>query len=103
MNPFQIGTITIGGASVALSTLVGPGKPSEVKTLLFDNAGSAMIYVGTQNMNLTTLAGVVLRIPAGESRVIGGIKELNMIDWRQFYVHGDNAGDILNVVGQTVS
>lgn len=103
MNPFQIGVITIGGAPVALSTLVGAGKPNLVKTLLFDNAGSAMVYIGTASMNLTTLAGVVLRIPAGESRVIGGVKDLNMIDWTQFYAHGDNATDLLNVVGQTIS
>lgn len=102
MNPFQIGVVTIGSAT-PLSSFAA-GKPPTLKTLTIDNSlGAGTAYLGASGMNKTTLAGVVLVIPAGQFRSIGGYVQQNDIIWTGYYVDGDNAGDLVNVTGQTVS
>jgi hypothetical protein len=102
MNPFQIGVVTIGGAEISLATLAA-GKPARVKTLVVDNTGTGDVFIGTPGIDVNTLAKVILRIPAGQSRSIGGIKDINDLDWSSFVIHGNGAGDIVLITGQTVS
>lgn len=104
MNPYQIGVITIGGGAVALSTLAVSTPHRHVKTLYIDNSlGVGNVFLGAATMNISTLAGVVIVIPAGQAKSIGGFKDHNEIDWTVYYVHGSNAGDLVNITGQTVS
>lgn len=101
-NPFHIAPVTIAGAAIPLSNYA-TGKPKNLKTLLIDNTGTGTVFIGSSDMNITSLAGVVLRVPAGEYRSIGGVISANNIEWEGFYIHGDNAGDIALITGQTVS
>jgi hypothetical protein len=102
MNPFQIGVITIGASAVALSTLAA-GNPALLKKLRIFNTGSGTVYLGSSSMNLSTLAGVVLVIPAGQNYTIGCEEMADKVDWQKYSIHGSHATDLAVVTGETVS
>ena len=52
-------------------------------------------------MNLTTMAGVVAVIPAGQSYSLGGESQINRIDWQQYSLHGSHATDLGVVTAET--
>lgn len=102
MNPFHLGVVQIAGSAISLSTIAS-GKPTRVRTLSIDNTGTGTMYVGKSTMNITTLVDVVLRIPAGQSRSVGGVNLADDINWDVYTVHGDTPGDLMLITGQTIS
>ena len=103
MNPFQIGVITIGASPVALSTLAVAGSPALLKKLTIFNAGTGTMYLGSSSMNLSTMAGVVIVIPAGQNYTIGSDHMIDKVDWQKYSLHGSHATDLAVVTGETVS
>ena len=101
MNPFQLGVITIGASPVALSTLATATSPAKLKKLTVFNTGSGAMYLGTSTMNISTMAGVVAVIPAGQSYSLGGESQINRIDWQQYSLHGSHATDLGVVTAET--
>lgn len=102
MNPFQIGVITIGASPVALSTLAA-GKPALLKKLTVFNTGTGIMYLGSAAMNIATLVGVVVVIPAGQNYTIGTDNMADKVDWQQYSIHGAHATDLAGITGETVS
>jgi len=54
-------------------------------------------------MNIATLVGVVIVIPAGQSYTIGDPQQANRVDWQQYSLHGGHAADLAAITGETVS
>ncbi len=102
-NPFPMGVIALTGTRIKLSTgLSSFTGPTRIKTLIFSNPGSNVIYIGDVTLDTSTLAGVILIVPSGGFRSIGGIQDKDSIDWGSLYVNGTNA-DKLVVSGQTIN
>lgn len=61
------------------------------------------MYLGSSTMNIATLAGVVIVIPAGQGYTIGDSQQINRIDWQKYALHGSHATDLAAITGETVS